>query len=237
MKIVDRNGRTLFEGEYPHVKGGVEAAVRSEADLIEAHLSRADLTETDLIEANLSGADLTWADLSWANLSWADLSRADLSGANLSRANLAWSNLTEANLTGANLSGAEGIPREWVTQYLLLLDQPGPIRAYKLVKQTGVGPFQGTITYAVGQHYEVSDADTDPLIHCSRGINLADLSWCIQKWSPGYRILIAEFTAADIACIPTATDGKFRVHRCTIVGEKDLVALGLETSAERKEQL
>lgn len=50
----------------------------------------------------------------------------------------------------------------------------------------------------------------------------------MREWKTGYKILIAEFTAKDIAAIPTATDGKFRVFRCKIVGEKDLKALGLE---------
>jgi hypothetical protein len=35
------------------------------------------------------------------------------------------------------------------------------------------------------------------------------------------------FTAKDIAAIPTS-DGKFRVHKCSIVGEKDLKEIGLE---------
>jgi hypothetical protein len=34
-----------------------------------------------------------------------------------------------------------------------------------------------------------------------------------------------EFTAADIAAIPLATDGKFRLRRCKVVGEKDITAL------------
>ena len=37
---------------------------------------------------------------------------------------------------------------------------------------------------------------------------------------------LAEFEAKDIAAIPIGSDGKFRVHRCTIVGEKDLAELG-----------
>ena len=32
-------------------------------------------------------------------------------------------------------------------------------------------------------------------------------------------ILLVEFVAADIACIPLGTDGKFRLHRCWVVGE------------------
>jgi hypothetical protein len=49
----------------------------------------------------------------------------------------------------------------------------------------------------------------------------------MKEWHEGYRILIAEFTAEDIAAIPTANDGKFRVHKCKIVGEKDLREIGL----------
>ena len=107
----------------------------------------------------------------------------------------------------------------------MLLDQPGPIRAYKLVTADGVGPFNGGITYASGLSYAVDDANTDPMEACGAGINLATFDWCLREWQPGYRVLIAEFTAADIAAIPTATDGKFRVHRCRIVGEKDITAL------------
>jgi hypothetical protein len=38
-----------------------------------------------------------------------------------------------ANLTGADLTGATDIQREQHIDLLMLLDQPGPIRAYKLV--------------------------------------------------------------------------------------------------------
>ena len=39
------------------------------------------------------------------------------------------------------------------------------------------------------------------------------------------KVPIAEFTSADIAAIPIATYWKFPVHRCKIVGEKDLVEI------------
>jgi hypothetical protein len=55
----------------------------------------------------------------------------------------------------------------------------------------------------------------------------------MKEWKDGYRILIAEFTAKDIAAIPTATDGKFRVFRCKIVGEKDLKEIGLIQEATK----
>jgi hypothetical protein len=49
----------------------------------------------------------------------------------------------------------------------------------------------------------------------------------MKQWRQDYRILIVEFTAKDIACIPITTDGKFRLHRCKVVGEKDLKEIGL----------
>lgn len=122
---------------------------------------------------------------------------------------------------------------------MMLLDQPGKIRAYKLVNGIGQGPFNGGITYRLGERAEVADASTDALIDCAPGINVATLDWCARQWRPGYRILIVELEAADIAAIPVSTDGKFRLHRCTVVGEKDLAGLGLvrPTSAEEaKEQ-
>jgi len=133
--------------------------------------------------------------------------------------------LSDADLSRADLSDADGIIPERCTPLLMLLDQPGPIRAYKLVTSAGVGPFNGGITYAIGETCEVADASTDTDLHCAAGINVATLDWCLNEWQPGYRVLIVEFTAADIAAIPTATDGKFRLHRCRVVGQKDLTGL------------
>jgi uncharacterized protein YjbI with pentapeptide repeats len=195
------------------------------ADLSRANLYGANLSGANLSGANLYGADLSGANLSGANLSGAHLSRADLYDANLSRANLSGADLSGANLSDANLSGANGAQPERCTPLLMLLDQPGSIRAYKLVTDEGIGPFNGGITYQVGESYEVADADTNPHEHCAAGINVATLDWCLKEWQQGYRVLIVEFTAADIACIPTATDGKFRLHRCRVVGEKDITPL------------
>ena len=177
-----------------------------------------------------SWANLSWANLSGANLSWANLSGANLSGANLSGADLSRANLSRADLSGANLSGAKHVNPYRITPLLMLLDQPGPIRAYKLVTDAGVGPFKRAIVYTVGAEVEAPDANLDVSVQCAAGINLASLDWCMKEWREGYRILVAEFAAADIAAIPTATDGKFRVRRCRIVGEKDLVEIGLMSS-------
>ena len=159
--------------------------------------------------------------------------RADLSGANLSRAYLSGANLSRAYLSGADLSRATGIQVELVNPLLILLDQPGAIRAYKLVDSEYRSPIQSTgkLTYTIGQTLEVKKADTDPNVQCGAGINVATLPWVMAEWEPGYHILVVEFTAADIAAIPIG-DGKFRVRRCTVVSEKDLVALGLEAAKE-----
>ena len=48
-------------------------------------------------------------------------------------------------------------------------------------------------------------------------------------------ILIAEFTITDPAtdiCIPIGSGGNFRVRECKIVGDKDLVVLGLLKKGE-----
>ena len=200
-------GSVLFSLETESMKLCVEAAVKS--------------------RANLSGADLSRANLSGADLSGADLSGADLSGANLYGANLSRANLYGANLYGANLSRATGVNKYLCTPLLMLLDQPGKIRAYKLVKNNGEGPYNGGIKYKVGESYSVDDANCDDPTQCAAGINLATLDWCMREWRTGYRILIAEFEANDIAAIPVSTDGKFRIHRCSIVGEKDLKEIGL----------
>ena len=166
-------------------------------------------------DANLRNAYLRDANLGGAYLRDADLRGADLRGANL----------RGANLRDANLRDAKGVDGWRSTPLMMLLDQPGPIRAYKLVTAEWVGPYNGGITYRIGESYTVPNANTDPAEQCGAGINVATMDWCLREWREGYRILVVEFTAADIAAIPLATDGKFRLHRCTVVGEKDIATL------------
>ena len=212
----------------------------SGADLSQANLSGADLSRADLIGANLSQANLIGADLSRANLIGADLIRANLReanliganliGADLSRADLSGANLSQANLSRANLSRAKGIPPLLTTPLHILRDQPGKIRAYKLVGKNAEGPYARNsgyvpIAYKIDGEYS-EKADIDENRQCGAGINLGTLDWCLRAWRPSYRILIAEFEATDIAAIPLGSDGKFRVHRCKIVGEKSLSECG-----------
>ena len=202
-------GRVLFSLETESLKLCVEAAVRSIADLRGAYLRGADLRD-----AYLGGADLGGAYLGGADLGGADL--------------------RDAYLGGAYLRDAKNINKLRCTPLMILLDQPGKIRAYKLVKGNGEGPYNGGIIYEIGKSYSVEDADcTDE--QCAAGINLATLDWCMRYWQSGYRILVAEFTAKDIASIPVSTDGKFRCHRCKIVAEKDLKEIGLIEEKEARD--
>jgi hypothetical protein len=115
----------------------------------------------------------------------------------------------------------------------MLHDQVGKIRAYKLVNEAAEGPTYGGIKYEKGKEYSVDGADTDVDVLCGAGINVATLPWCMKEWREGFRILVIEFTAKDIAAIPTASDGKFRLHRCKVVGEKDLKEIGLVPEIEK----
>jgi hypothetical protein len=144
-------------------------------------------------------------------------------------------NLADANLTDANLAGAKGIDPWCTTPLLMLLEQPGPIRAYKLVDADGQSPINDTrILYEIGKTYEEPKANTDVNERCGAGLNIATLPWCLQNWQSGWRIFVVEFTAADIAAIPTATDGKFRVRKFTVVGEKKLAQYGLGRPKPKK---
>jgi hypothetical protein len=145
-------------------------------------------------------------------------SGADLSGAYLSR----------ANLSGANLSRANGIHPLLTTPLYALRDQVGAIRLYKLVDADYRSPIQSTgkLTYRVGEAVECPDANTDEQQQCAAGINVATMDWCLREWRDGYRILVVEFEARDIAAIPVASDGKIRLHRCRVVAEKNLEEIG-----------
>ena len=132
--------------------------------------------------------------------------------------------LRGADLRGANLYGAEGIVPERINPLLILREQVGKIRAYKLVDADLKSPIQtgNQITYEIGSTVKAK-ADPDESKDCGAGINLATLPWCLENRRPGHRILICEFTAKDIAAIPDG--GKFRVHKTKVVKEYDLAGL------------
>ena len=94
------------------------------------------------------------------------------------------------------------------------------------MRRDGFGIHYPTIKYEVGKEYKEPECDLSEYVHCGAGLNLADLPWCIDSWSEGCKILIAEFAKED-AVIPVGSDGKFRVKKCRIIGEKKLEEIGL----------
>jgi hypothetical protein len=193
------DGQILFSGEFEDRKQMVEEAVKA--------------------GANLAGANLVGAHLARANLAG-----ANLAGANLAGANLVYANLAGANLVYANLAGAKGINKYRSTPLLLLLDQPGKIRAYKLTDKNGDSPMQtlNKVHYKKGSVHTIENPCTDEATQYGAGINVATIDWCLAEYRDGYRLWLVEFTAKDIACIPTATDGKFRLRKCRVVKELDI---------------
>jgi hypothetical protein len=219
MKILSRyTNACIWESDCATIKETVIAAIKA---------------RVNLSGSNLIGSDLSYSDLSYSNLSYSNLCGSNLSYSNLSYSDLSYSDLSYSNLRGSNLSCSVGISRQLSTSLLFLFDQPGKIRLYKIVTGDGVGPFNGGITYVVGESYSVANADSNANEPCGAGINVATLDWCLREWREGYRVLVVEFEAKDIACIPTATDGKLRLHRCTVVGEKTREELGLEIQPAR----
>ena len=176
----------------------------------------------------LQGADLQGAYLQGAYLQGVYLRGADLRGADLRGADLQGAYLQGVYLRGVYLQGAKNINPFLTSPLHLLADQPGKIRLYKLVDAEGMSPIQaaGKLKYEKGKTVEVANANTDPTVDCAAGVNVASLDWCLREWKPGFRILVVEFTAADIACIPHGTDGKLRVRKVKVVGEKDLSEIG-----------
>ena len=215
------DARIIISGEYESIKDCLEKNKNKSFYM-------ADLRSADLRSANLRSADLSSADLRFADLRFADLRSADLSFADLRSADLNSADLRSANLRFADLRFAKNFNKFSFTPLYGMFDQPGAIIAYKIVNSKNEGIYNGGITYTVGATIEEKDADIDEYNDCGKGINLATLDWCIKEWMPDYKILLAEFTKADIACIPVISDGKFRVFRCKIIGEKNLKEIGIE---------
>ena len=176
--------------------------------------------------AYLRDAYLQYADLQDAYLQDADLQRAYLQYADLQRADLQRANLQGADLQGADLQGAdlkntilEDI--NWLAYIGIVPDKRGLAYAYKIITLKGEGIYNGGINYIKETQFEVNEVDTDLNQQCSYGINLATFSWCLNQFTnKSYRLFMFRFNARDAIC-PIGSDGKFRVLKCTKVGECD----------------
>lgn len=119
------------------------------------------------------------------------------------------------------------------TSLYLLLDQTDPIRAYKVVNQKNEGVYNGGIVYEIGKEVIDGNFNEDEYEQCGAGINLATLDWCLNVYQEDYKILIVEFNkltkdGKNNILIPVASDGKFRVKECRVIGEKDLKEIGVK---------
>ena len=193
------------------------------ANLRSANLRSADLSYANLNSTNLSSADLSYADLSYANLRSANLNSANLRSANLRSANLRSANLSSANLSYADLSSADlsyakGLQPKYQNALNLLKFQKGKLIAYKYVKDDFSSPVNGNLIYKVGKTItlKLSECSKDDTISCDRGINVADLAWCVREGNNGNFVEV-EFDVKDIVSIPYNTDGKFRIRKCKVL--------------------
>ena len=180
--------------------------------LVGAYLCGADLWRADLHGANLAGADLREAVL-WR----ADLTGADLREANLTRANLTGADLTGAYLNGADLTDAKGLidTVEWLEKNFEL-DSDGNLYAYKTFGMIHSPPKRWIIEK---ESIIEEKLDEDRRNTCSYGINVATLQWVESNNQKNLSIWKVKILKQDIkdACVPYATDGKFRVKQCQLV--------------------
>ena len=151
-----------------------------------------------------------------------DTWRLAIEAAIKAKADLRYADLSSADLSYADLRSALGFTAYQATPLKMLEFQTGPIRLFKLVNAKGIGPFNGGITYEVGEGYECPEANCNEQEQCAAGLNVATLDWCLLHLEQGYRIFVVEFQAKDIAAIPIATDGKIRVKKLKVVEELDL---------------
>ena len=104
----------------------------------------------------------------------------------------------------------------------LIKFQTGKVTAFKYVYKNGESPIQdtGKINYEVGKIYTEKDLDKSEFLDCGRGLNVADLGWCLRNMNLGeHKLLEVEFLAKDIVAIPFNTDGKFRIKKLKVVRE------------------
>ena len=130
----------------------------------------------------------------------------------------------QADLQGAYLRGAylRGTILEdinWLAYIGIVPNKSGVAFAYKVTNAEGEGVYQGGINYDKASSFEVDKVDDDTNNQCSYGINLATFAWCLNEYTDkSRRLFMFRFNIKDAVC-PIGSDGKFRVKRCTKVGE------------------
>ena len=141
---------------------------------------------------------------------------SNLTGANLTRADLTRANLTGANLTGAYLTGAYGLSMLHNT-YLPDVTYTALKAVGKDYKSLMVHTSPGTpLDYTPGTVVNVKGAETDRRVLCGPGINVSDMNYYSLNHGTS-KVVLVEFLGSDVAAVPYASDGKFRLHRCKVL--------------------
>ena len=134
---------------------------------------------------------------------------------------LSYSDLSDTILEGIN----------WLAYIGITPNEKGFAYAYKITTKEGEGIYQGGINYTKGKVFSVDSVDKDVNEQCSYGINLATYRWCLEaKQTTSQRLFMFKFNVSDCVC-PVASDGKFRVRKCTKVGECDWKGVPMKQSA------
>ena len=95
--------------------------------------------------------------------------------------------------------------------------------AFRMTRPTGRSYFfplrRPVFVTEKGAKLRVPRADTNCVIGCGAGVNVATKSWvsCRTRWNDlcAWKV---KFQVRDIAAIPYYTDGKFRLFQCTVIG-------------------
>jgi len=211
-KLMDSN--KLSEIIREHKKwltgdGGQRANMRG------ANMQRANMRGANMQGANMRGADMRGADMRDANMRGADMQSANMQSADMQGANMRGANMRGADMQGTILDGIN-----WLAYIGIVPNKSGTAYAYKVTTANGTGIAYSGIDYLNNDKFEEA-VDTDVYTHCSHGINLATFSWCLNSFTDkSYRLFMFKFNVKDAVC-PVASDGKFRVSKCTKVGECD----------------
>ena len=151
--------------------------------------------------------------------------RADLRCADLRYTDLSYADLLKTIFEGIN----------WLAYFGIVPDSRGKARAYKVTTSQGNGVYTDGVNYISAKEFS-AELNKDVTQHCASGINLATFAWCLNEKQEGRRLFLMAFKVSpENVCVPVGSDGKFRVAKCTKIGECDWQGNLLATSTGGKD--
>ena len=100
------------------------------------------------------------------------------------------------------------------------------IIAYKVSRYDGSSPTfpeqRPVLTCKPDANLRIRQANTNFRLECAPGVNVGTKDWCQFHYGGAMRTGVHKlwkvaFRPADIACVPTHTDGKIRLYRCRVL--------------------